>query len=199
MPTALDTLFDLRLPALNSRATSTIHCRPTASLWPTSRSCASCGAHRSSSCAAPTSPSVSDHPSGVARQVAPLERMGLVGRESHDRDARLALVVLTETGTRIVDDALQTAETAAERAFAARWSTRTASGSRNCWFAKGLMWNARVAVDGGSDATQRRRRAHRRAVPERSTTAGSNCVPALRSISITADSHVRAFDRGDRS
>ena len=61
-------------------------------------------------------------PSGVARQVAPLERMGLVGRESHDRDARLALVVLTETGTRIVDDALQTAETAAERAFAARWS-----------------------------------------------------------------------------
>src|SRR4029077_13974058 len=61
-------------------------------------------------------------PSGVARQVAPLERMGLVGRESHERDALLALVVRTETGTRIVDDALQTAETAAERAFAARWS-----------------------------------------------------------------------------
>jgi DNA-binding MarR family transcriptional regulator len=60
-------------------------------------------------------------PSGVARQVAPLERMGLVSRESHERDARLALVVLTETGTRIVDEALQTAETAAERALAARW------------------------------------------------------------------------------
>src|SRR5947208_1131062 len=61
-------------------------------------------------------------PSGVARQVAPLERMGLVTRESHERDARLALVVLTDTGTRIVDEALETAETAAERALAARWS-----------------------------------------------------------------------------
>jgi DNA-binding MarR family transcriptional regulator len=61
-------------------------------------------------------------PSGIARQVAPLERIGLVARESHDRDARLALVVLTDTGRAIVDDALKTAEQAAEQAFAARWS-----------------------------------------------------------------------------
>jgi DNA-binding MarR family transcriptional regulator len=61
-------------------------------------------------------------PSGVARQVAPLERMGLVDRESHERDARLALVVLTETGKQIVDDALRTAEAAAERALASHWS-----------------------------------------------------------------------------
>ncbi|HEY8647315.1 MAG TPA: MarR family transcriptional regulator [Gaiellaceae bacterium] len=61
-------------------------------------------------------------PSGIARQVAPLERIGLVARESHDRDARLALVVLTDTGARIVDEALQTAEAAADRALAARWS-----------------------------------------------------------------------------
>jgi DNA-binding MarR family transcriptional regulator len=61
-------------------------------------------------------------PSGIARQVAPLERIGLVARESHDRDARLALVVLTDTGTHIVDDALLTAEAAADRALAARWS-----------------------------------------------------------------------------
>jgi DNA-binding MarR family transcriptional regulator len=61
-------------------------------------------------------------PSGIARQVAPLERIGLVARESHDRDARLALVVLTDTGTQIVDDALVTAEAAADRALAARWS-----------------------------------------------------------------------------
>src|SRR3954454_18968204 len=60
-------------------------------------------------------------PSGVARQVAPLERMGLVSRESHERDARLALAVLTETGTRIVDEALATAGAAAGRALAARW------------------------------------------------------------------------------
>jgi DNA-binding MarR family transcriptional regulator len=61
-------------------------------------------------------------PSGVARQLAPLERIGLVDRESHDRDARLALVVLTAAGTRVVDEALETAEHAAERAFAGRWS-----------------------------------------------------------------------------
>jgi len=61
-------------------------------------------------------------PSGVARQVAPLERIGLVDRESHERDARLALVVLTETGEQIVDDALRTAEAAAQRALASRWS-----------------------------------------------------------------------------
>src|SRR5205823_7167964 len=60
--------------------------------------------------------------SGVARQVAPLERIGLVDRESHERDARLALVVLTETGQQIVDDALRTAEAAAQRALASRWS-----------------------------------------------------------------------------
>jgi len=61
-------------------------------------------------------------PSGVARQLAPLERMGLVGRESHDRDARLALVVLTPTGDRIASEALHTAQTAAAQALDARWS-----------------------------------------------------------------------------
>jgi DNA-binding MarR family transcriptional regulator len=61
-------------------------------------------------------------PSGVARQLAPLERMGVVGREPHERDARLALVVLTATGRRVVDEALPTAEEAAERALYSRWS-----------------------------------------------------------------------------
>jgi DNA-binding MarR family transcriptional regulator len=61
-------------------------------------------------------------PSGVARQLGPLERIGLVDRESHERDARLALVVLTDAGTRVAGEALQTAEYAAERAFAAHWS-----------------------------------------------------------------------------
>jgi DNA-binding MarR family transcriptional regulator len=61
-------------------------------------------------------------PSGVARQLAPLERMGLVGREPHARDARLALVVLTETGRRITDEAVPTAENAAERILGDRWS-----------------------------------------------------------------------------
>jgi DNA-binding MarR family transcriptional regulator len=61
-------------------------------------------------------------PSGIARQVAPLERIGLVDRESNERDARLALVVLTEAGTQIVDNALETAEYAADRALTTRWS-----------------------------------------------------------------------------
>jgi DNA-binding MarR family transcriptional regulator len=61
-------------------------------------------------------------PSGVARQLAPLERIGLVGRESHERDARLALVVLTAAGKRVVDEALPTAQHAAGRALGAHWS-----------------------------------------------------------------------------
>ena len=60
-------------------------------------------------------------PSGVARQVAPLERIGLVGRESNPRDARLALVTLTETGRRVADEARVTAEEAAEGALTAIW------------------------------------------------------------------------------
>ena len=60
-------------------------------------------------------------PSGVARQLQPLERMGLVSREPHARDARLALVVLTDTGRRIAEEALPTAEVAAERTLARYW------------------------------------------------------------------------------
>jgi DNA-binding MarR family transcriptional regulator len=61
-------------------------------------------------------------PSGVARQLAPLERMGLVGRESHARDARLALVVLSDAGRRLADEALPSAEQIAERVLDSRWS-----------------------------------------------------------------------------
>lgn len=61
-------------------------------------------------------------PSGVARQLAPLERIGLVGREANPRDARLALVTLTESGRRVADEARVTAEEAAEGALAAIWA-----------------------------------------------------------------------------
>ena len=60
-------------------------------------------------------------PSGIARQVAPLERIGLVGRESNPRDARLALVTLTEAGRRVADEASATAEEAASDALRALW------------------------------------------------------------------------------
>ena len=61
-------------------------------------------------------------PSGVARQLAPLERRGFVGRESHPGDARLALVVLTDAGSRIVADVLLTAEEAATRVLGKIWN-----------------------------------------------------------------------------
>jgi DNA-binding MarR family transcriptional regulator len=62
-------------------------------------------------------------PSGVARQLAPLERRGLVGRESHPGDARLAIVVLTEAGSRVVGDVLPTAEEAATRVLGKLWNS----------------------------------------------------------------------------
>lgn len=61
-------------------------------------------------------------PSGVARQLAPLERRGLVGRESHPGDARLAIVVLTEAGARVVGEVLPTAEEAATRVLGKVWN-----------------------------------------------------------------------------
>ena len=60
-------------------------------------------------------------PSGVARQLGPLERIGLVGRESNPRDARLALVTLTDAGRRIADEAQRTAQEASDAALRARW------------------------------------------------------------------------------
>ena len=58
----------------------------------------------------------------MARQLAPLERRGLVGRESHPGDARLAIVVLTEAGARIVGDVLPTADEAATRVLGKLWN-----------------------------------------------------------------------------
>jgi DNA-binding MarR family transcriptional regulator len=60
--------------------------------------------------------------SGVARQLAPLERIGLVDREPSPGDARLALVVLTETGRRVAEEAYRTADQTAERALGAVWT-----------------------------------------------------------------------------
>ncbi|MGA9762653.1 MAG: MarR family transcriptional regulator [Gaiellaceae bacterium] len=60
--------------------------------------------------------------SGVARQLGPLERRGIVARESNPADARLALVVLTEAGKKTIEQALPTAEEEAERVLAKHWS-----------------------------------------------------------------------------
>jgi DNA-binding MarR family transcriptional regulator len=60
--------------------------------------------------------------SGVARQLAPLERIGLVTRESNPSDARLALVVLTPRGAEVAEEASATAEEAAALALSRLWS-----------------------------------------------------------------------------
>ena len=60
--------------------------------------------------------------SGIARQLGPLERIGLVTRESNPTDARLALVVLTPRGAEVADEAGATAEAAAATALGRLWS-----------------------------------------------------------------------------
>ena len=59
--------------------------------------------------------------SGVARQLQPLERIGVVDRESNPTDARLAIVVLTATGDALATDAAATAELAARVALERLW------------------------------------------------------------------------------
>jgi hypothetical protein len=53
--------------------------------------------------------------------VAPLERIGL-STANRTSVTPASLVVLTAAGLRVVDDALETAEHAADRALSARWS-----------------------------------------------------------------------------
>ena len=62
-------------------------------------------------------------PSGIARQLGPLERIGVVTRESHPKDARLALAVLTPAGDTLATDAAATARHAAQQVFDDRWSS----------------------------------------------------------------------------
>jgi DNA-binding MarR family transcriptional regulator len=59
--------------------------------------------------------------SDVVRQLGPLERRGIVGREATPRDPRMALVTLTDAGAALADDARPTAEETAERALASLW------------------------------------------------------------------------------
>jgi DNA-binding MarR family transcriptional regulator len=60
--------------------------------------------------------------SGIARQLGPLERIGLVTRESNPTDARLALVVLTPRGVEVAAEAGATAEEVADLALGRLWS-----------------------------------------------------------------------------
>ena len=61
-------------------------------------------------------------PSGVARQLGPLERIGVVDRERHPSDARLALVVLTPAGDELATNTSRTAAEAAHTVLGGLWS-----------------------------------------------------------------------------
>ena len=60
--------------------------------------------------------------SGLARQLGPLEKIGVVDREASPGDARLALVVLTPAGAELARNAAHTAAEASERVLASVWS-----------------------------------------------------------------------------
>ena len=57
-------------------------------------------------------------PSGVTRLLAPMEKIGLVKRESHDGDARVSYVTLATGGKRKFTEGMDRAEVLAEDIFA---------------------------------------------------------------------------------
>lgn len=59
--------------------------------------------------------------STVTRMAAPMEKMGLVSRQSDARDARLAFVVLTEAGATRVAEARATLAKQSTYVFRDRW------------------------------------------------------------------------------
>lgn len=61
-------------------------------------------------------------PSTVTRMTAPLEKIGMVGRQSNPRDARLAYVVLTPAGRKAVANARASLEQMAASVFRDLWT-----------------------------------------------------------------------------
>lgn len=60
--------------------------------------------------------------STVTRMAAPLEKTGVVSRQADTRDARLAFVVLTETGLERIKEARTTFAKQASYVFRDRWT-----------------------------------------------------------------------------
>lgn len=61
--------------------------------------------------------------SSVTRMALPLEKIGLVERESDPRDARVGYLVLTKAGRERVAEARATLDGLSEGVFADRWAT----------------------------------------------------------------------------
>lgn len=62
------------------------------------------------------------NPSTVTRMAAPLEKSGLVTRQPDPRDARLAYVVLSDTGRTLIAEARATLERKSADVFRDRWT-----------------------------------------------------------------------------
>lgn len=62
--------------------------------------------------------------SGITRALAPLERMGLVARESDPRDARVGYATLTLAGRQRLREARATAERIGRETFAMGWQAQ---------------------------------------------------------------------------
>jgi len=62
--------------------------------------------------------------STVTRLAAPLEKRGLVRRESDSRDARLSYVVLTKSGQDLVSEARTSLQFFSVNVFSDRWSKK---------------------------------------------------------------------------
>ncbi len=62
--------------------------------------------------------------STVTRMAAPMEKLGLIARETDARDARLAFVVLTKTGAKRVQQAKQTLTRKSTDVFKDRWQEK---------------------------------------------------------------------------
>ncbi len=60
--------------------------------------------------------------SSVTRIALPLEKIGLIGRNTDERDARVGYVVLTEAGANRVEEAHTTLDQMARAVFADRWT-----------------------------------------------------------------------------
>ncbi|HEY8297199.1 MAG TPA: MarR family transcriptional regulator [Candidatus Baltobacteraceae bacterium] len=56
-------------------------------------------------------------PSGITRALIPLEKLGLIHRTRHERDARSTYITLTESGKQRLAETLETAERTISEAF----------------------------------------------------------------------------------
>lgn len=63
--------------------------------------------------------------SGITRILAPMEKIGLVSRETNERDARISYAVLAPGGKRVLEESLKTAEQVAGEIFPSSKAKKT--------------------------------------------------------------------------